>query len=213
MRFCLATIASRRKILPDVINSLRAQTAPCEIQVYYNDYTPDDTDGVDFPLLAPYGDLGDRGKFVSPHPEWNLFVDDDIIYPKNYAERMIGESIEKGMPVCVHGAVLPRSPKNYFQQRQVFHFSSKAVGRKVNVAGTGTLCLKSPGFDHKLFDQPNMADVYYAVRCQQTQTPIWMIGRVNGWLREIPTETSLWKSRGDGEAQSSLVRSHRWRIF
>lgn len=204
----MATHSLRAESYSLAVRSLLYQTVPAKLYVYANDYSPK-RQGVETVAEAIMGNLGDAGKFFMTRSGWNLFVDDDIIYPVDYVERMIECSLRNGCPVGVHSAVLPPAPKDYFKDRIVLPFWA-ASGREmnVNVLGTGTLCWHSNQLDFSLEHCPtdNMSDCHFAAFCQKRSIPLVSISRKANWLQKIMTKDSLWAQRGNGEKQTKVIQ-------
>lgn len=211
--FHLATIPARRKTLDKVLLSLFKQTIPCAIQVYFNYPNKEKFDGV---KVLPYKiDYGDSAKFLEIQDGFNLTVDDDIIYPPDYAERLTLNCEMMGCPCGVHGAIIKQRVKNYFKDRSVIHFEQRHHGSYVNMLGTGTLCFHSDiGFSIKEIDRPNMSDCYFAVFCQKNKIPLHCVGRKQGWLKSINYSESLWSSRKEGAEQTKVINQvSEWTVF
>ena len=169
---------------------------------------------------------GDRAKFkplthfgsVEKRPDFFLTIDDDIIYPFNYVERMI-DTCKKynGIPVGVHAATIYTKDSkinNYFKERLVTHFSASSKRRFVNCLGTGTLCF-SPEvvpISFEFFEKPNMCDCYFALYCQKWSIPMVCIERDINWLTELSHNgTTLWSQRGNGAEQTEVINKvERW---
>jgi hypothetical protein len=217
--FHLATIKSRLSGLIKVVDSLLNQdirTYEVSVEVYPN--FPDfDSYGFNDPrikILPFKGDLGDTGKFANVSNDWNLFVDDDIIYPEDYARTLIRNSVVYECPVGVHGGVIKPKPNNYFNDRRVVHFEEKHDGSFVNFLGTGTLCFFGKLVDKSLFEKPNMSDCYFATHCQQNRIPLYCVPRRAGWLKDLKYLESLWKSRGNGSEQTKIIQKVKtWSIM
>ena len=103
-------------------------------------------------------------------------VDDDIIYPKDYIQRLL-EAIcryEGKAIVGYHGAILPREPieswTQYLHQRSVYWFRDElAKDQPVHILGTGTMAYHTNliTFDWESFDYERMADLHTAVETQR----------------------------------------------
>ena len=208
--FNLTSIESRKESLERTLESLSNQTVKARISLYLN-YPHE------YNYAHPFeGDMGDTGKFYSISNGWNLFVDDDIVYPKDYAERLIEYSDKFKCPVGVHGATFSKKTvRNYFNDRIVYPFWTRHNGTFVNVLGTGTLCFHSNlGFNKEFIDCPNMADCHFAVWCQERKIPLYCVPRPDRWLEPIHNEKSLWASRGKGEKQTQVInRVKAWTIY
>ena len=169
--------------------------------------------------------LGDAGKFLRSGmaSDYCLTVDDDIIYPPDYVEAMIDHVERLGRRVCVgvHGAVFSRMPvSDYYEDRLVHHYrESLGEDQAVHILGTGTLCWHTSTIDISLqdFRIPNMADVWFALKAQQTHVPLVCIPRDRHWLRDTPqssSQDSLWGSREMADQQTQTVNGYgAWRLI
>jgi hypothetical protein len=183
-------------------------------------------DVVNFPIDRNYGD---RAKFLplkgydltGSVPDYLLTIDDDIIYPRNYIERMIEFCHENnGNPVGVHAATIfsmDKPLRNYFKDRLVTHFCFASKKRSVNCLGTGTLCFspKVVPIKFDFFEKPNMADCYFALFCQMNKIPMTCINRDINWLLELSDDRhSLWSLRGDGKEQTEVINQvKKWVVY
>ena len=188
-----------------------------------------DSDNVTINEIPQEASRGDICKFFpllsettcNGTPDYALTIDDDIIYPQDYVERMVATcKYHGGIPVGVHAAMIYSKDtpiRNYFQERQVTHFASNSKRKFVNCLGTGTLCYSPQVVPISLdcFDKPNMADCYFAVYCQQNNIPMLCIDRDINWLIEITSNApTLWSQRGDGKPQTEVInRIKRWKVF
>jgi hypothetical protein len=120
-------------------------------------------------------------------------VDDDILYPPDYAARMI-EALEAAGPdwlTCVHGTIFNPwlGTPGYYRRQLIYNFNLPlARTRQVMCAGTGTLCMRTDRFriTEKECLHPNMADIWTACKALREGKGIRCIKRPAGWLQPLP---------------------------
>src|ERR1700751_3970405 len=104
----IATQKSRKSSLMETIISLEEQTIrPSEIRIYANDYDIGKIGGFYSGFDHPLGDIADNGKFYEADKVdgYHLTCDDDLIYPKDYIEKIINgiENNNRKAVVGFHG--------------------------------------------------------------------------------------------------------------
>ena len=210
----MATFPPRIENLPKVLNSLLPQVD--KLTVYCNEYEAVPK-CLDRPKVITHlgEDLGDGGKLHGLVGEYTFLVDDDIIYPHDYAEKMVAAIDEESAIVGCHGCLLQPSVKNYFEDRHVLHFrAALARHTPVHLLGTGTLAFRQDYFESDLVkpDQKNMLDCHFAVTVQTLGKRMLSIRRPNNWLRSLESKKSLWDARSDGKAQTEVInRIKEWK--
>jgi FkbM family methyltransferase len=162
---------------------------------------------------------GDAGKFwgleQSPDSVY-LTCDDDLIYPPNFAERMIEELAEDAgrAAVGVHGSLILQPCPGYYRDgsRAVLHFEHPLMRRRrVHVVATNACAFHSSVVRMTLADfrAPNMADIWLAQYLQQQGLPAYVVPRPRRWLVpiEVNRPTIYEQSRaGSGSAFDSSRR-------
>lgn len=215
---CIATMVKRLPLLEAVVESIRNQADT--LRVCLNDHarTPSFLKGGNIEaVMGP--NLGDAGKFrwAGKVSGYMFTIDDDIIYPPDYVERLISavEEGERRFAVGVHGAVFKRLPvEDYYRDRHVFHYrGALAMDTPVHVLGTGTLAWHSDTMAVSLgnFPRPNMADVWFALAAQRQRVGLVAIGRRQGWLQDAPgadPADSIWGTRPTASEQTKAI--NRW---
>jgi len=191
---CLAAIPGRREILGQVIGSLLGQVD--RLGVYLNGWD-DAPECLDDPRIMvarsqEHGDRGDAGKmfWADEAPGYYLSCDDDILYPQDYAARLVGALKERGNRAVVgcHGVILNPHVDCYRRDRRVLRFGSALdEDTPVHLLGTGAAGWHAPTLriPRAAFRVPNMADVWLAEIGQQQRIPFWCLRREAGWLRDI----------------------------
>ncbi|MDP3910574.1 MAG: glycosyltransferase family 2 protein, partial [Gemmatimonadales bacterium] len=222
---CMATIPGRADILPDVVVSLVDQIDLLCVYLNGHDDVPECLQRPDV-LVArsqEHGDRGDAGKFWwidKPETEGAviLTVDDDIIYPSDYAVRMVralGE-LGRGAVVTVHGCdfVSPIESFNTSRRSGPLHCMN-ALDRMtpVHLVGTGTAAFhrETVRMTPDDFRRPNMADVWFGRYTQRNRVPCYAVDRPKGWLKpfhltKMGRETIYRRSVGQDEIQTELVQ-------
>lgn len=167
-----------------------------------------------------HGDLKDVGKFFSLQYIKNgyfLSLDDDIEYPIDYAAKMIDVLERSVVPsvVGVHGVILPRFPRSFFERR-VFPFK-KSLDHNVPVSflGTGTCAfdVSKVNIPFSIFNSYGMADLHLGAYLKRIGVPAIAISRPDGWLKEIGTgdaeHDSLYqRTRHSPEPHNMIIRSN-----
>lgn len=216
----MATFQLRQESLALSLNSLLPQ---CDkINLYLNDDQSKLPSGLPRNhknkievFVHPKGDLKDSGKFYQPPNEGYFFtVDDDIQYPADYTEKMIGyiESLNRYKIVGVHGCRLRQAPKSIFNDRlRIYHFQRGLAGlRAAHVVGTGTVAYHTDTFyfDWTYCKSHGMADMWFAAKAQKEKVPRCVVPRERFWLKHIaqPHKYNLFENKPSLEMQAHVIR-------
>jgi hypothetical protein len=127
-------------------------------------------------------------------------IDDDILYPKNYAERLIEnmKKYENKVVCCVHGCNinLQQSVDYYKRGRTVYHFKKELKeDTKVMIPGVGTSCFYKGLVKINLedFKISNMSDPYLGYFLLKQKISIISIKRESMWLKPLLTnDKTIW---------------------
>lgn len=193
----IASMPSRMSSLRQVVEAIHVQVD--HVYVYLNNFTvvPSFLNLPNVTVLRSqdHGDLRDVGKFFPLtflNSGYYISIDDDIIYPADYVERLVSalQQCEGKAVVGVHGVLLPRHPRSFFD-RKVFTFS-KGLQCNVPVSflGTGTCAfdLDEVSVPFSIFTSYGMADLHVGTHLKAVGVPAVAISRKTGWLREIEPE-------------------------
>lgn len=199
---CMCTFPARGDLILPAIDSLYNQVDKIrlclnehtEIPSFLNKYEKLDA-------IIPETDQRDVGKFLDidvDDEDTILYVDDDIIYPENYASVMCQKIAENDKAVYgLHGVIYPDAYDGDVGLRRVFSFP-KALERDrfVNQIGTGTVAIKAKYRPRHSFMQGSQkfVDVRFAIHCLINGIPIICIARENKWLEEIKHGESIFSS-------------------
>lgn len=198
---CLTTIPGREKALEETIASLLPQVD--RVFVFLHGYNP--TDLPDFldtelnPKLEvaydiEWGDNGDSDKFhwVKDLNGYLLICDDDLIYPPDYAEKMIEavEKHERKALVSAHGSIMyPLPIANYYMDRYTFPCLGDVIDeREVHIGGTGVMAFHTDiQFDVDFKEKTvNMADIHVGIWALENKIPIYVVPHLTGWIQHSP---------------------------
>ena len=212
----LASIPSRIESLRLVVEALLPQCG--QLGVYLNGY-PSVPSFLDDPKIVVQrsqvtGDLRDNGKFYFLNESELKFyatVDDDILYPKDYVERLLRYLKLSGgaCAVGVHGYVLPEVVTSISENRYLYHFSGpEPFLTPATVLGTGTTLFNQAkwGLDFNEFGDPGMADVWFAKAAKNRGVSMWVIPRAKSWLTQIEQPAG---TQDQLESRSSLYDEFR----
>lgn len=218
---CLATFPPRERVLEKTVASIIDQVD--ELRIWANGYTPGEIPDFLYQdkIIVDFGDdIGDNGKVANlPKRGYVFLVDDDILYPSNYVETLknVIDLYNRQAVVGCHAAIMQPPIRNYFKDRQVFHFKAMVPRHTpVNVLGTGCLAYHTEYINFHISDAPcpNMLDVHFAVWCQKNRKRMLTVSRPAMWLRPQPVPESLWDSRGRGEEQTRYINKvKRWSTY
>lgn len=230
----MASIPSRRPMLADTVNSLLTQ---CDkVRVFLNNY-PDVPDFLRHPRVEvkrsqDWDDRGDAGKvFWLEHDKvagYRLIVDDDLIFPPDFAEVMCAKvaAKQKKAIYATHGVLVRQPVDSYYDKRSraaTFHFGHELTAdRRVHIGATNALCLHSDAISMRWADfrYCNSADIWLALHAQEKNLEVLTPARPRNWVREnrheVPGETiyrhSLNKTRTrfDSSLVQDAVLKHKW---
>ena len=145
-------------------------------------------------------------------------IDDDILYPPNYAETMIRfmQANNNQFVCCVHANNhRPFQTKDFYTQpRQVIHFTKALTKtRFAHIPGCGTACLYTPNakVNWTTFSNNNMSDVYMACLLAKQHIPVVAIAREANWLQSLNEfDTRIFGQNPHAEIDKQL---HRYRYY
>ncbi len=220
----LATIPERQVALKNVVQRLLPQVD--RLRVYLNNFMeiPEFLvhPKIDLAESSVHGDLGDSGKYfwVGEDRGYMLSCDDDFFYPPDYVSRLICalEIYNRTAAVGFHGILLKKQVRSYYRDRTLFHFSQGLQhDRSVHIIGSGCAAWHSDSLtlDINDFRMPNMADIWFGIKCQQQEIPLTTIARKQNWLRPQPVKDTIYdKFVYDDKIQTQIVNQLGiWQTF
>ena len=200
----VATFPGRRAIAADAIKSIAAQVDKVNIVLNEYVYIPGELKGVPKAnFIFPPRDLKDVGKFLPFVEEKDdvFLIDDDIIYPNNYVDRMMlfRETIHDIHPIVgLHSVTY----SDYYEGRhgvgRLVDLFSNGLDRPrlVNQIGTGTVYCK--GYQMPKFDfmegSERFVDVRFARHSYREGFPNISVAREANWLKQLEIDSSIFES-------------------
>lgn len=163
-------------------------------------------------------DLGASSRFLYldqlPRPAVVLVVDDDILYPPDYAARMAyglaefdGEAL-----LGVHGRIFMPPHESYLEHAFSHHFTAAVDGATyVHEVGVGTCAFVSErlAVDPRGWDRYDMDDIVLSIEAEKRGLPRIIVPREKNWLQPLAEDQddSLYRRmRADDSEQSRRMR-------
>ena len=196
----MAAVPWREETLEKVVNSLLPQVD--RLNIYLNDWekVPSFLDHAKINAVRSQneiGDIGDRGKFYwcNKIKGIHLTVDDDILYPADYVEKVVeGMNRNKGSVVTFHGSIL-ETPK-FSEKQTVSHFARDVPSDiRVTIGGTGVMAYNTANvkIDFESFKCDFWADGWFAIQSRIQNTPIISLKHESDWLHPLESSgPSIW---------------------
>lgn len=223
--FGVASIPEREKKLKATLESILPQADL--VHVYLNNY-PDNyapeflqNEKIFVYRSEAYGDRSDAGKFFNvPENCYYLSIDDDIIYPADYAEKLIAKLKEYHGQIIVshHGRRLkPGKAKSYYKHKTFIHHCLRhnPVDRWVHIGGTGVMAFDTNYFrpTPDIFKRLHMADIWIGKMAQEKKMPILALAHDSGYIKpqgNAPGTTIFDKHVNNDSIQTSVCNSINW---
>lgn len=167
-------------------------------------------------------DYGDAGKFhalnrvADNRVGYYLTVDDDIVYPPDYVERIVQKIELYGRRAAIswHGMRIPHKGKinRYFRDRVVVGLCRKSLNRDAfaHVVGTGVLGFHSSTLEVSLdaFENGYMADVWFATICNAQQIPRLVSAHPAMKILGVPTPTLFHQYKDKDAVHTRVIRQN-----
>jgi hypothetical protein len=218
----IATMASRIETFQQVLPTIRAQVE--HLYVYLDGYSsvPNFLKGLDHVSVhraEEVGDLHASSRFLCLQelitPTVVAIVDDDIMYPPDYIDRLVDQlqQVDGQALVGVHGRLFTPPHRSYVKDALTLNFSAPIPrSTQVHELGTGTCAFISSllDVDPRKFDRFDMDDIVIAIEAQRRSLPRIAIARVARWLKPYALwqSDSLWtKTKIDDTEQSRRMRT------
>ena len=190
LRHVLACISPQVDEIRLMLNGY--QQAPEDLRTYAN---------ISKICTSAEGEPGACGAWTLLGPDdmgYVFLLDDDIVYPSDYVETLIGriERYRRKAAVAVHGMDYQRPYTDCIKNRVVYHFmESHSVDSIVHCGGTGTLAFHTQTIRPKVddFPMPNIRDLWFAILAMRKNVPIVCVARRQYWLQQIKVSgNTIW---------------------
>lgn len=242
----MATIDGRQESMKDAVESLAGQVD--EIYVYCNDYYA----GIDFLMsiscknnqlfvcdthILGHMDHGDAAKFFNhsdgyDQPVYCLVVDDDLIYPPDFVDRLVAciKSHDYKVAAGCHGRI-QRSPVESYYRGLRGHQAIRALDgveedTRVTILGAGGAMWHSSLIEFTMDDFPqslpdgrpsrNMADIWFSRKLNEAEIPRIVVAHEAGWIEhtdKINLDTTIARTAPDDDSvQTDVFNEVRWQL-
>ena len=192
----IATTGKRSKQLKKTIDSLYKQ---CGVLVYDNSVNKDLTDNAKFLYIDAFNE-----------PVYYLTCDDDLIYPKDYVDKMKQYIDNFGIVTC-HGRILKPGRQLYYKSdHEEFDFRHENKQfKRIDVAGTGCTGFRTDQFAPDIWNSEykRMSDLVFSLEAWKQGKPITYVTKPRDWIKAQAVEDSIFKteSKGSQEKQVELM--------
>lgn len=186
----IATYPARAKSLRKMLDSIHGQFDVVRICLNGYDAIPDDLKH--YKCVIPETDMQDCAKFMWFNErgldEVYFTLDDDLIYPPDYRERMEA-LLHDCQVVTAHGHIITELKQDWHDGHIVKAFNAAVpFMQHVHVGGTGCMAIH-PNMRIDLTEWvPGQADADFALACAETQTPIMLAPHIDQWIKQQTAE-------------------------
>ncbi|MBY7142195.1 glycosyltransferase [Virgibacillus sp. NKC19-3] len=215
----MATVPSRFKYLREIVPPLLKQCDNMYIHVNGSHHCPEflkkeSKINLSFSNINKGGQMAFKG--IQQTSGYYFCVDDDLIYPDNYVEKMIElmKTYQDQVIACVHGSSFdPYVPVHQvFKNKKNAHLSYKGLDRhrRVMIPGVGTSCMHTNTFTvtPDEFTRKNMRDAVVSCKAAKAGIPIIAIKRKEDWIQKIPVKTEINKNKAYDHHIDELFLRH-----
>ncbi|WP_139240414.1 glycosyltransferase family 2 protein [Fodinibius roseus] len=226
----MATYPARKTQLLNTIESIMDQVQG--LFIYLNEYSVEEYEELRKTLpdkcvllwdREEAGNLMDSGKFYMSDKlkGYHLVLDDDLRYPSDFVERMVGahqklkESRSTTLALGMHGRKIQTFPlHSYFEDTEAYHFQRGLKHHtKVDILGTGGVLFHRGDLDMCLerCKSHGMADIWFSISCLKQGLERYVIAHPAGWVQQQPVENSLYQQHlGNDQQHTEILNSFDW---
>jgi glycosyltransferase involved in cell wall biosynthesis len=188
-----------------------------EINICLNDFE-DKMDDIFFnkkiKIYFTDNSIGDGFKFfkLKDSDGYYFTLDDDLIYPNNYADFMI-ENVEKynrNKIITLHGRKFKKFPiDSYYNSSKIlYHFQNENnEDSLVHVGGTGVMCFHTDTFkfSHNLITIPNMADIWISKFAKEKNLDIICVKHKANFVKQQKINESIFLKNHNNDKTHTLI--------
>jgi hypothetical protein len=166
-------------------------------------------------LFLTDNSLGDAFKFMNlmnTNEGYYLSIDDDLIYPPNYVEYMVGKSKEYGdkKVITLHGRNFSKFPVGSYYRSASERYNCLGKVKndvKVQFGGTGVMCTHSSLLKIPLsyFKTANMADVWVGKHCIENNIEIICVKHDEGYIGYTRPTNTIYDDHSRNDRIQTLV--------
>lgn len=218
--FSLASLPERYENLTHIIPVILAQADV--LHIHWVGYKTPVSEAWQDPKIIHHhwSKAGSQIKFQPYNLYKNAYffpVDDDILYPSNYAEKMIEamQHYNNKVVCCLHGNIIDLRQRGdfYTKYRKNINFKNAlSANRRVLLPGTGTTCFYTPlaKLNYHDYIVYNMSDVYTGCFLAKQHIPVIAIQREAMWLQPMEDFDVRIFGNNPNEAIDREINRHRW---
>lgn len=215
----MATVPSRFKHLSEIVPPLLKQCDNMFIHVNGSQHCPaflkkEPKIKLSYSNINKGGQMAFKG--IQKTRGYYFCVDDDLVYPEDYVEKMIElmKMYQNQVIACVHGSSFdPFVPVHkVFKNKKKPYLSYKGLdkNRRVMIPGVGTSCMHTDTFTvtPNEFTRKNMRDAVVSCKAAIAGIPIIAIKRKENWIKKIPVKTEINKNKAYDDHIDELFSRH-----
>lgn len=199
----LATIPARVKTLKLVIDSILPQLDLLYVTLNGHREIPDWLNKLDkVNIVLSDNSRGDAMKFAFCESQIAYYfgIDDDLIYPDGYVEKMIKGVDKYDGLVSLCGKIYSRPVEKFYKPRLSFHcLNPRGDDVVVDIVGGGVCAFHTSRLKVKLddFPIPNMSDIWLSKLAWRQGVPLIVLSHLRGYLRLIPQkrQDTIWHTQ------------------
>ncbi len=173
---CVATFKGREQALQLMIDSIKDQVD--QLLIYDNSIST--------------VDLTDNGKFAGlfrvDEPCYYFTLDDDLIYPPDYVQKMVEAIDYTGRIVTCHGRRLMGEDLNYYNGHKYYSCLGEVpYDGLIDVAGTGVTAFRTDYFKPiqvAVNANQRMSDLIFSYYAKKEGKKIVMLPHAKGWIKD-----------------------------
>lgn len=171
----MATTAERRQFMDVAANSIHDQVDA--LYIYDN---------------SQLIDLTDLGKFIGlrhwNEPVYYFSLDDDIIYPEDYVDKMLYWLERLDGVVTHHGRILKGKGMPYYTGHHTHSCLYPVYGvKQIDVAGTGVSAFRTDRFNPVGILESGdmrMSDLVFSLEAAKEEVPIYVVPHQTGYFKD-----------------------------
>jgi hypothetical protein len=214
----IATLASRIETFQEVLSAIYTQVEHVFVYLDGHSVAPAFLKRFDRVTVRSAGDLHADSRLLCLQnlgaPTVVVIVDDDIIYPQDYVDRLVQvlQQFDGQAIVGVHGRIFVPPHRSYVRDVLCVNFSNALPSAShAHELGTGTCAFISGNFvvNPREWGRHDMSDIMIAIEAQRRGLPRIAVARPAGWLKPYTQfqPDSLWaRTLKDDSEQSRQMR-------
>lgn len=204
----------RGDTLIKTINSIYNQSDIINVTLNNYDEIPEELYDKKINIFLGDNEKGDAYKYYDLiNSEGYYFtVDDDLIYPENYSEYMIGkiEEYNRNSIITIHGRSFNEFPiKSYYSSPSNLYHFNQILNQdvKIQFGGTGVMAFHTDLFklDIEYFREPNMADVWIGKFANENNIDVICVKHNSGFVTQQKISDSIFNNEVRSDLKQTVI--------